>query len=103
MAKECEVYLPLNYNDGSAIEPDKIERIGERLLEEFGGVTFFPQPNEGRRRMGHVTFRDEIVIFRVLSEDVRTARRFFRRLKAELKQDLQQEEILIVEKDARAL
>jgi len=53
--------------------------------------------------MGHVTFRDEIVIFRVLSADLRGARRFFRKLKSELKQDLEQEEILIVEKDADVL
>ena len=53
--------------------------------------------------MGNVTFRDEIVIFRVLSTKVRVARRFFRQLKAELKQELRQEEILIVEKDAEVL
>jgi hypothetical protein len=46
---------------------------------------------------------DEIVIFRVLTANVRAARRFFRKLKAELKRDLEQEEILIVEKDAEAL
>jgi hypothetical protein len=101
--KEYELYVPLTHNDGRAVDPKQIERIGERLLEEFGGVTYFPQPNEGSWRMGHVTFRDQIVIFRVLTGDVRAARRFFRRLKAELKADLEQEEILIVEKDAEAL
>jgi hypothetical protein len=50
-----------------------------------------------------VTFRDEIVIFRVLTGKVRAARQFFRRLKNELKKDLQQEEILIVEKEAEIL
>jgi hypothetical protein len=101
--KEYELYLPLKYNDGRAVDPKKIERIGERLLEEFGGLTYFPQPNEGRWRMGHVTFRDQIVIFRVLTADVRAARRFFRQLKTELKEELEQEEILIVEKDAETL
>lgn len=101
--KEYELYLPLTHNDGRAVDPKKIEHIGERLLQEFGGVTYFPQPNEGRWRMGHVTFRDQIVIFRVLTADVRSARRFFRQLKAQLKDDLEQEEILIVEKDAETL
>lgn len=101
--KEYELYLPLRYNDGTPVEPRKIERVGERLLEQFGGVTFFPQPNEGAWRMGDVTFRDEIVIFRVLASNVRATRRFFRRLKAELKEELRQEEILIVEKDAEVL
>lgn len=101
--KEYELYVPLRYNDGSEVEPRKIERIGERRLEQFGGLTFFPQPNQGLWKMGPVTFRDEIVIFRVLTGRVRVARQFFRRLKADLKQDLRQEEILIVEKDAEVL
>lgn len=53
--------------------------------------------------MGNVVFRDEIVIFRVQSKNPPAARRYFRRLKCELKLDLKQEEILIVEKDATLL
>jgi hypothetical protein len=53
--------------------------------------------------MGSVTFRDEVAIYRVLTGNVRSARRYFRKLKEELKADLKQEEILIVEKDAERL
>ena len=101
--KEYDLYVPLTYNDGTPIEAKTIERIGQRLLERFGGVTFFPQPNEGLWRMGPVTFRDEIVIFRVLSASVRDARRFFRALKLKLKKELEQEEIMVVEKDVETL
>ena len=101
--KEYDRYVPLTYNDGTPIEAKTIERIGQRLLERFGGVTFFPQPNEGLWRMGEVTFRDQIVIFRVLTANVRDARRFFRTLKQELKTELEQEEILVVEKDVETL
>jgi len=45
-----------------------------------------------------VTYRDEIVIYRVITDKARAARQFFRQLKEELKRDLKQEEILIVEK-----
>ena len=45
--KEYDLYVPLTYNDGTPIEAKTIERIGQRMLERFGGVTFFPQPNEG--------------------------------------------------------
>jgi hypothetical protein len=103
LVKEYDLYVPLTYNDGTPIEAKTIERIGRRLLEQFGGVTFFPQPNEGLWRMGEVTFRDQIVIFRVLSSNVRDARRFFRSLKVELKTELEQEEILVVEKDVETL
>ena len=101
--KEYDLYVPLTYNDGTPVEPKKIERIGLKLLEQFGGVTFFPQPNEGLWRMGPVTFRDQIVIFRVLSAKIRDARRFFKTLKGELKAELAQEEILVVEKDVETL
>jgi hypothetical protein len=45
--KEYDLYVPLTYNDGSPIDAKAIERLGLRLLQQFGGVTFFPQPNEG--------------------------------------------------------
>ncbi len=53
--------------------------------------------------MGDVTFRDEVVIFRVLTKGIRAARRFLRQFKEELKADLKQEETLIVEKPAEVL
>ena len=101
--KEYELYIPLTYNDGSPVEPRKIERIGELLLKRFDGVTFFPQSNEGRWKMGSVVYHDQIVIFRVITGKVNSTRRFFKRLKEELKLDLNQQDILIVEKDAKVL
>lgn len=101
--KEYEIYIPLSYNNGSSVEPKKIERIGEQLLEHFDGLTYFPQRNQGVWKMGPVTFRDEIVIFRVLTDKVRAANRFLKQFKEELKRDLKQEEILIVAKDAETL
>jgi hypothetical protein len=101
--KEYDIYIPLTYNDGSPVEGRKIERIGEMLLEQFGGVTFFPQANQGFWKMGEVVFKDQIVIFRVLTARTNFARRFLAKLKEKLKKDLEQEEILIVEKDAKRL
>lgn len=101
--KEYELYVPLTFNDGTPVADEIIDRIGERLLEQFGGCTFFPQPNKGLWKMGDVVFRDEVVIFRVLTTKVRPARRFFRELKQVLLRELRQEEILIVEKDAATL
>ncbi len=101
--KEYEIFIPLYFNDGTPIDPGFIPTLRVKLLEQFDGVTFFPQPNEGYWRMGEVTYRDEIVIFRVVGSNQRTARRFLRQLKEELKRDLQQEEILIIERDVETL
>lgn len=101
--KEYDLYVPLAYNDGRPIEGRKLVRLRERLLAEFGGLTFFPQPNQGFWTFGGITYHDNIVIYRVISGKPKIARRFFAQLKADLKRDLRQEEILIVEKDADLL
>jgi len=93
----------LYHNDGTPIAPSVIPALRVRLLEQFRGVTYFPQPNEGYWQMAGVTYRDEIVIFRVVASNSRAARRFFRQLKEELKRDLRQEEILIIERDVETL
>ena len=101
--KEYDLFVPLYYNDGSPVEPDKILELKRRLLDQFDGLTFFPQPNEGFWRAAGVTYRDEIVVFRVLASDTAEAFRFFADLKEELKRELNQEEILIVERDVETL
>ena len=101
--KEYDLFVPLFYNDGSPVEQEKIEAIGDRLLEQFSGLTFFPQPNQGSWKMGDVTFRDQVVIFRVLTDKTRPARRFLAQSKKQLKKDLLQEEILIVERNVETL
>jgi len=101
--KEYDIFVPLYFNDGSPIEALKFQRLQAELLENFEGLTFFPQPNEGFWKLGGVTYRDEIVIYRVLTNRVRSARRFLSRLKQRLKHELQQEEILIIERDVETL
>jgi hypothetical protein len=102
-AREYDLYLPLRFNDGSPIEPEKIARLKKRLHDRFGGLTFFPQQNEGIWKVGTVTFREEIVILRTLAEETRPAREFFLQLKEELKTELRQEEVLIVERKIEIL
>ena len=83
--KEYDIYVPLNYNDGSPIESQKIEYVGKRLLVFFDGMTYFPPRNKGFWKMGHVTFQDQIVIFQVIDARVRETRRFLKNLKEDLK------------------
>ena len=53
--------------------------------------------------MGNLVYRDEIVIYRVITTRIRSARQFLAKLKVQLKRDLKQEEILIVERDVDTL
>ena len=101
--KEYDIFIPLFYNDGTPVESRKLQRLHARLLDQFDGLTFFPQPNEGYWKLGDVTYRDEIVIYRVLTSKARLARKFLADLKEDLKRDLRQEEILIVERNVETL
>jgi hypothetical protein len=101
--KEYDLFVPLYYNDGRQIEPQKFQDLQQRLLAQFGGLTFFPQPNEGFWTLAGITYRDEIVIYRVITPDEQEARRFLSDLKGRLKTEFQQEDILIVERDVETL
>lgn len=37
--KRYEIYLPLKYNDGKEIEPEKIKQVREQLIAKFGALT----------------------------------------------------------------
>jgi hypothetical protein len=45
--KEYDVFIPLYYNDGLPVEARKLQRLHARLLDQFDGLTFFPQPTKG--------------------------------------------------------
>ena len=101
--KEYDLFIPLNYNDGRQVEPERFQALQAQLLTQFGGLTFFPQPNEGFWTLADITYRDEIVIYRALTSEQQEARRFLSDLKERLKRDFQQEDILIIERDVETL
>ncbi len=101
--KEYEIYFPLFYNDGRSVAPEKLKWCKQILVNEFGGLTHFPQESEGLWKVGGRTFRDKIVILRVLAADSKRAREFFSRLRETLRTELAQAEVLIVERDVEAL
>lgn len=101
--REYELYVPLHYNDGRPIEADKLTRLKRRLVEEFGGLTHFPQENEGLWQVGTHTFRDRIVILRVLASDHSRAEKFFLQLKEDIKRNWEQQDVLIVTRAVTAV
>ena len=75
------------------IEPAKFQDLQGRLLQRFEGLTCFPQANQGFWKFGEITYRDEIVIYRVISQDSAASRDYLGKLKEHLKQELQQLDI----------
>ena len=100
---EYELYVPLHYNDGRRIDPDKLKALKKRLVDKFGGLTHFQQQNEGLWKIGDHTFRDRVEILRVLVSDEAAARKYFTQLKADLTREWEQQDFLIVTRQVSAL
>jgi hypothetical protein len=65
--QEYELYVPLYYNDGNRIEDEKRLEIHDRRLREFDGFTYFAHPARSYWKFGGVTFRDMVVIYRIIA------------------------------------
>ena len=101
--KEYDIFVPLYYNDGTPIESARFQTLQALLLERFEGLTYFPQPNHGFWKFGNVIYRDEIVIYRVISQNPVASRDFLATLKEHLKKQFQQAELLIIEREISLL
>ena len=100
---EYELYVPLHYNDGRPIDPEKLRNLKKRLVDQFGGLTHFQQENEGLWKIGDHTFRDRVEILRVLVSDEAAARKYFTQLKTDLTREWQQQDFLIVTRQVATL
>ena len=101
---EYDLYVPLHSNTGAPIPVTKLTRLKRRLIERFGGLTQFPQAHDGFWKIGAVTFRDRIIILRVLSnEDTKASAHFWRHVKRTLKKHWKQQGVLIVVKQVATI
>src|SRR5262245_3263501 len=92
--KRYEILLPLTYNDGTTIEPEKFDRTAEELSDRFGGVTEDTIRVTGTWKYGGTRYREQLFRLRVDTEDP-TAADFFRAIKPTLKDRFQQIDIWI--------
>lgn len=44
---KVEFLIPLKYNDGTDVEPEKLFMVKEKVVELFGGITIHPLSIEG--------------------------------------------------------
>ncbi len=78
--KRFEILLPLNYNDGSQIEPEKLEQTNDELRERFGAITQDTVVAVGSWKYGGTRYEDRLVRIRIDTDDV-TATDSFRQYK----------------------
>jgi hypothetical protein len=95
-----DIYLPLDYNDGTPIPEAKYIALQEELLGRFHGVTSVQRqfPLRGVWQTGATTYHDQVVVLSVMDfrEGTQLERlRYLQRLKRRLKNQFEQLEILI--------
>lgn len=94
--KNYDIYLPLNYNDGKPIEPEKFKITKDELVDRFGGLSTIPGEGHigGWWKVGNIIMEDRLVIWRVQVPGEHDDR-FWKSYKEKLKRRFDQQEILI--------
>lgn len=100
--KRFEILLPLNYNDGTAIEPEKIDQTAEELTERFGGTAQDTVRITGTWKYGGARYRDDLLRIRIDTSDP-TATAFLKGYKELLKERMQQIDIWITAHEIEVL
>src|SRR6266849_1907255 len=67
--KRYEILLPLNYNDGAEIEPEKFDQTAEDLSDRFGGITQDTVRISGTWKYGGTRYRDDLLRVRIDTDD----------------------------------
>jgi hypothetical protein len=103
--RKYEIYLPIKYNDGTDIEPEKFRQVKIELSALFGGLTVSPMaaPFEGTWIHQGVEYRDIVIKFEIITSDDEKMEKFFKDYKETLKEVFQQKEILITIQEIRTL
>ena len=97
-----EILLPLNYNNGAEIEPEKFDVTAEELSERFGGITQDTIRITGTWKYGGARYRDNLMRIRIDSND-RTAEGFLLAYKEHLKERFRQIDVWITAHEIRIL
>ena len=106
--RQIDIYLPLNYNDGTPIPNEEFQALEIQFLSRFGGVTSTHRdfPLQGLWQSGGITFRDKVVILGILDFTRHTefeTLRYLQLLKGRLKRKFDQREILITLQELTAI
>jgi hypothetical protein len=94
--RRYEMLLPLKYNDGRAVEEEKIYQTREELIAQFAAVSFQPGVVQGIWVNEGARYEDDLRRVVVDVEDTPEARLFFLNYKPVMCERFQQIEIYIV-------
>jgi len=93
-----EFLIPLKYNDGTDIEPEKFFKIKNEVLEKFGGISIHPLSIEGAwiDKIDDARYYDNCKRFEVCAEKCEDTYHWLSKYKEQLKNEFKQKEIYMI-------
>jgi hypothetical protein len=95
---EYEIYVPLTDNDGIKYPTQVLQLFKDDLVNRFSGLTDLRFRSEGVWRFGGIEFRDEIVLWKVITSESADVDEYFVHLKDNMSLRLRQKTILILKR-----
>ena len=95
LRRRYEILLPLQYNDGSPVPPEDLNKTREEILARFDGVSIQPGTISGIWIHEGARYEDSLVRLTVDVEDTAENRQFFVDWKPSLLQRFQQIDLYI--------
>ncbi len=94
---KVEFLIPLKYNDGTDVEPEKLFMVKEKVIDLFGGITIHPLTTEGIwiDPKTHIKYYDECRRFEIVVEESPEIYETLKKLKEDLIKTFKQEDINI--------
>ncbi len=90
-----EIQLPLKFNDGSPVPEELFVQVRDELITRFGGFHVLSpgSPVEGYWKSGGVVYRDDMLIYRVTTQQ--SENQFFQGYRKALVARFKQQDIRI--------
>jgi hypothetical protein len=96
-ATRYEILLPLKYNDGGSVEPEKLLQTKQDLVQKFGALTVDPYPVQGFWTYQGTSYQDALLRYIVdVEEDTAAVQVFFGEFKEILKARFRQLDVWVV-------
>lgn len=102
-ALEYDIFVPLVEASGQRYAETVTKDIKTEIADFFGGITDNHYAQEGWWKLGNMLVRDELVIWRVLSDKGPAGDEFLRKIKVRLEKALNQDLILVVRRQVETL
>src|SRR6266540_1149861 len=94
--RRFEVLLPLQFNDGRDVPPERLADAVLEIVDHFGAASYETQKVEGHWRHGGVLIRDNLVKLVVDAPDLVSNRRWMKLYKDRWRSRLEQLELWMV-------